>query len=195
MQIKFKDYLTDKNKNTVDDIIKIIDSNKSKKSIKREMLYNDGIDTAISNSKISYFYKNYYRTIYNVRKVNIPFPKEKVTKEVSDVLDKLNSLSIIFDNAGKTYNDNYYKLSHLICLQLMDVILFDLYFDIKPIYDLYEEINIINIPDDRKENISAAALPLIKRDGRIENILFSILSENIVNFVINFDFNPYRKIK
>jgi hypothetical protein len=178
---------SDRRKDTVDEIITNIDKNTSKLKILKPSTYDNALETAISNSNITKFYRRYYNVFYKISKNTVPFPKDKLSTDISNSLDKLNSLIKIFEK----YEHNTFQLAKLRSIHLMDLVLYDLYFDIKT-NNLYETILSLEIPDETElKNVSLSALPFLKNDGVIDNMLFSSLSDNIVNFIINFDFNQY----
>jgi hypothetical protein len=187
---KWKQFLnesSDKRKDVVDGIISDIDKNNTKFKILKPGSYVSSLETAISNSNITEFYKRYYVVFFKTYKNTIPFPKDKLSTNVSNSLNKLNSLMKIFEK----YDHYTFQLAKIRCTHLMDLILYDLYFGIQT-NNLYETILSLEIPDETElKNVSLSVLPFLTNDGIIDNMLFSILSNNTVNFIINFDFNKY----
>ncbi len=184
---EFLNESSDKRKDTVDDIISGINKNNTKLKILKSCSYVNSLDTALSNSNITKFYKRYYNVFFKTSYNTIPFPKDKLSTDISNSLDKLNSLIKIFEK----YDHYTFQFAKIRCIQLMDLILYELYFDIQT-SKLYETILSLEIPDESElKNISLAAIPFLKNNGVIDNMLFSILSDNTVNFIINFDFNKY----
>jgi hypothetical protein len=184
---EFLNESSDKRKDTVDGIISDINKNNTKLKILKPGSYVNGLDTALSNSNITKFYKRYYNVFFKTSKNTIPFPKDKLSTDISNSLNKLNSLIKIFEK----YDHYTFQLGKIRCVHLMDLILYELYFDIQT-SKLYETILSLEIPDESElKNVSQSLIPLVKNDGVIDNMLFSILSDNTVNFIINFDFNKY----
>lgn len=178
---------SDKRKDIVDGIISDIDKNITKFKILKPGIYVNSLETAISNSNITKFYKRYYNVFFKTNKNSIPFPKDKLSTDISNSLDKLNSLIKIFEK----YDHHTFQLAKIRCIHLMDLVLYDLYFGVQT-NNLYETILSLEIPDETElKNVSLSAIPFLKNDGVIDNMLFSILSNNTVNFIINFDFNKY----
>lgn len=176
-----------KQKEIVDGIINTINTNTFKIKIVKPLVYPDSLNTAISNSNITKFYKRYYAVFFKKYKSNIPFPNEKITPNIRGSLDRLNDLIKIYQNyEGKNF---YFGLAKLRCMHLLDLVLYDLYFDIKT-ENLYQIILSLEIPNETElKNVSLSIIPIISNNGIIDEHLFYILSENIVNFIVNFDFN------
>lgn len=139
-----------KENESVDNIILFIDSFPKKMKINKPyQLYSDGIESAISNSEITSFYEKYQREKFKKYIKSIPFPFEKLTSDNVERFNKLNEIAKIY----KKYEDVHMKLIEHVCLHLMDVILYDMYFDIKPQrFNVYEKIDELIIPDEKNVN-------------------------------------------
>lgn len=168
MEIKSYYNFINESFSNIDEIISYIE--KIRKKIKLESpyrLYDDGLETAINNSEITSFYRN-YKIINNKKYIkSIPFPFEKVGDNIQR-FDKLNKISKIYENNEK------FKLVKYICLQLMDVILYDMYFDIKSRrFDVYDVVDNMEIPDESDKNsLTRFAKWILSRDGEVNLIIF-----------------------
>jgi hypothetical protein len=102
--------------------MKVLKQNKLKKMIKKYKIsinslsgiYVNSLETAISNSNITKFYKRYYNVFFKTNKNSIPFPKDKLSTDISNSLDKLNSLIKIFEKYGFIWGGkwNHYDTMH-----------------------------------------------------------------------------------
>ena len=177
---KFKTFLLKESKNDdIENIISIIDSYTKKIKINKPyVIYNDGLETAISNSEITKFYSGYYRE-YNKKYVkSIPFPFEKIGDNLKR-FDKLNKLCKIYEK----YSDDFkLLLVKNLSLHLMDIILYDIYFDIKSRrYDVYEVVDNLSIPDENSdEECRKFAKWFTDKDNPINIILFFSNTNNII---------------
>jgi hypothetical protein len=73
-------------------LIKIIESYSEKIKINKSYsLYDNGLETAISNSDITHFYEKYQRENSKKYIKSIPFPFDKIGDKIAE-LDKLNEM-------------------------------------------------------------------------------------------------------
>jgi len=170
---------------TIEDIFNFMQSIPTKVRINKPyQLYDDGMETAINNSEITKFYSEYMRKNYKKYIKNIPFPSNKMNSSMVERFDKLNKIARIFEG----FSDVRMKLIQYLCLHLMDVILFDLYFDVKSRrYNVYEEVDKLEVPD--RNDIAECMRFGIKmgdKDGPINLILFFTNVDDIIRLVRNY---------
>jgi hypothetical protein len=180
---KFNQFITENKSfipNELNDIITTIESYPKKIKINKPYaLYDDSLDTAISDSKISNFYKKYKQTQKNYVK-SIPFPFDKIGDNKKR-FDKLNEIAHIFDK----YTDVQLSVVKYLCFQLMDIILYDMYFDIKSRhYDIYEKIDELVVPDKNNDfECRTFGLKLSDRENPLYYIIFYSTSNPIINII------------
>jgi hypothetical protein len=166
---------------TIEDIVSKIDSNKRRIKIsKGYTIYDNSLQTAISNSEITSFYTNYQRKINKKYIKSIPFPFEKMGDNLNR-FNKLNKICQIYEN----FSDNRFNLLKNLALHLMDIILFDMYFDIKSFkYDVYEIVDNLEIPDETNElECKKYGLWFQDKENPINYILFYSNTDNIINTI------------
>ncbi len=144
----FKPSINETIDNNIDSLIKKIESYPKKAKINKPyQLYDNGLETAISNSEITNFYTKYKREVLKKYVKSIPFPFDKIGDNNSR-FDKLNDIAQIFEK----YDDVNLNVVKYLCLHMMDIILYDMYFDIKSRgHDIYAKIDELVIPDKNNE--------------------------------------------
>lgn len=157
----------------------LIDEYKSKLKILKPANYENYLDTVLSNSAITNFYKKYNK------KQSIPFPKERMNETVIECLEKLNKYSLVYDTVNKD-DDIHFNLATVVVHQITDLILYDLYFYIKT-EGLYAQI--LSLPEidfsDDIFTIKKSAQILIERNGYFNHKVFYISCNYIVNKILN----------
>lgn len=180
---KFKNFLLKESKNDdIENIISIIDSyNKKIKINKPYVIYNDGLETAVSNSQITKFYSRYYRENNKKYVKSIPFPFEKMGDNLKR-FDKLNQLCKIYEKYSDVLKLLLVKNQSL---HLMDIILYDMYFDIKSRrYDIYEVIDNLSIPDENNDKECwKFGLWFTNKENPINYIIFYSNTYNIITTI------------
>ena len=181
---KFNEDLNYRNIN-YDDLFNHIKEFPRKLKISRpHRLYDDGLESAISNSKITDFYLSYQRKKFKKYLKSIPFPFEKLGDNAGR-FDKLNEIAHIFDK----YSDHpNLILVKYMCLHLTDLILFDMYFGIEPSkytkYDLYQKIDELEIPNkDNDLECKKFAIKFTDRENPLNYIIFYSNTDGIINKV------------
>jgi hypothetical protein len=168
----------------VDFLIQIIESYSKKIKInKPHSLYDSGLETAISNSEITKFYTEFQRENFKKYIKSIPFPFDKIGDNGSR-FDKLNNIAHIFEK----YRDVQLKLVKYMCLHMMDIILYDMYFDVKSrSYDVYEKIDELAIPDKNNDfECKKFGLWFTDKENPINYILFYTGNNDIIRRIRNY---------
>lgn len=186
---KFESFIAENNNEIYQNILNTIDLNKHKIKIDKKnvgfKIYDNPIDTAINNSYLLKFYLKIKRK-YNKKVNNIPFPLDKYNTETKyqDSLLKLNNIAIFFNRKYENENDIKFKLIIAMCIHLMEIILDDLYFNIKPrMHDIYTEIEKIELPkDDTKEFVEN----FINKEGNLNHMIFFFDTNEIVRSIKNY---------
>jgi len=165
---------------SIEDLVSHIESFPKKIKINKPYkLYDGGLETAISNSEITELYVNYQRITFKKYIKSIPFPFEKMTSDNILRFNKLNEVAHIYES----YSEVKFKIVKYICLHLMDIILYDAYFDIKSQrYDVYEKIDELNIPDKTNDfEVKKFGLWLSDKENPINYIIFYTNTNPIIN--------------
>ena len=183
----WKQFINESLNDDVNNIIEKINTYTKKIKInKPHILYNNGVETAISNSEITKFFTRYQRENFKKYIKSVPFPFEKLSEDNITRFNKLNDIAHIFEN----YSDTQLLIVKYKCLHLMDIILYDMYFDIKSRnYDIYEKVDEITIPD--KNNIIECkkfGLWFSDKENPLNYIVFFSNSIPTVNIVRNYSF-------
>ena len=144
----FNQFIKENTSSDIDVLVKHIEScSKRIKINKPYTIYDNGLETAISNSEITKFYTKFQRENFKKYIKSIPFPFDKIGDNGSR-FDKLNDIVHIFEK----YSDVQLNLVKYMCLHMMDIILYDMYFDVKSMrYDIYEKIDELVIPDKNND--------------------------------------------
>jgi len=187
----YKKFLSDERGGIRANIIKDIEKFPKKLKLnKLYKLYDSGLETAISNGEIRLFYENYYRNNFKKYVKSIPFPFEKLTPENTARFDKLNKIAHIFENI----TDVNSKVIPNYCFKLMDMILYDMYFNIKTVddnpkmrYDIYEKVDELVIPDtDNELEWKRFGLKFLNSENPLNYIIFLSNTNEIIRFVRNY---------
>jgi hypothetical protein len=179
----WKQFLNENTSSDIDVLISNIETHSKKIKINKPYsLYNNGLETAISNSEITKFYTKYQRENFKKYIKSIPFPFDKIGDNVSR-FDKLNDIAHIFEK----YNDVQLNLVKYLCLHMMDIILYDMYFDVKSMmYDIYDKIDELVIPDKNNDiECKKFGLWFTDKENPINYILFYI-NTNLNNRIFKF---------
>lgn len=169
---------------TVDDIISTIESYDKKIKINKPYtIYDNGLETAISNSEITRFYAKYQREKYRKYIKSIPFPFDKMEDNM-ERFEKLNTLCKIYQ---KYTDDVKLLLVKSIALHIMDIILYDMYFDIESrYYNVYDLVDKLSIPDanNDKECVEYAKW-ITDKENPLNYVLFYTNTNNIITTIRN----------
>ena len=174
----FNQFINENTSNDIDVLIRYIETYSKKIKINKPYsLYNNGLETAISNSEITKFYTKYQRENFKKYIKSIPFPFDKIGDNVSR-FDKLNDIAHIFEK----YNDVQLNLVKYLCLHMMDIILYDMYFDVKSMrYDIYGKIDELVIPDKNNDiECKKFGLWFTDKENPINYILFYTNTNDII---------------
>jgi hypothetical protein len=166
----FNQFINENSSSDVDVLIRHIETYPKKIKInKPHSLYDNGLETAISNSEITKFYTKYQRENFKKYIKSIPFPFDKIGDN-GDRFDKLNGIAHIFEK----YSDVQLNLVKYMCLHMMDIILYDMYFDVKSMrYDIYEKIDELVIPDKNNDfECKKFGLWFTDKENPMNHILF-----------------------
>jgi len=180
----WKQFLNENTSSDIDVLISNIETYSKKIKINKPYsLYNNGLETAISNSEITKFYTKYQRENFKKYIKSIPFPFDKIGENVSR-FDKLNDIAHIFEK----YNDVQLNLVKYMCLHMMDIILYDMYFDVKSMrYDIYEKIDELVIPDKNNDiECKKFGLWFTDKENPINYILFYTNTNDIIRRIRNY---------
>ena len=173
-----------KKKVDIDVLIQTIESYSKKIKInKPHSLYDNGLETAISNSEITKFYTKFQRENFKKYIKSIPFPFDKIGDNGSR-FDKLNDIAHIFEK----YSDVQLNLVKYMCLHMMDIILYDMYFDVKSMrYDIYEKIDELVIPDKNNDfECKKFGLCFTDKENPMNYILFYTNTNDIIRRIRNY---------
>jgi hypothetical protein len=180
----WKQFLNENTSSDIDVLISNIETYSKKIKINKPYsLYNNGLETAISNSEITKFYTKYQRENFKKYIKSIPFPFDKIGDNVSR-FDKLNDIAHIFEK----YNDVELNLVKYMCLHMMDIILYDMYFDVKSMrYDIYDKIDELVIPDKNNDiECKKFGLWFTDKENPINYILFYTNTNDIIRRIRNY---------
>ena len=180
----FNQFINENTSNDIDVLIRYIETYSKKIKINKPYsLYNNGLETAISNSEITKFYTKYQRENFKKYIKSIPFPFDKIGDNVSR-FDKLNDIAHIFEK----YNDVQLNLVKYLCLHMMDIILYDMYFDVKSMrYDIYGKIDELVIPDKNNDiECKKFGLWFTDKENPINYILFYTNTNDIIRRIRNY---------
>jgi len=179
-----QEFLNENTSSDIDVLISNIETHSKKIKINKPYsLYNNGLETAISNSEITKFYTKYQRENFKKYIKSIPFPFDKIGDNVSR-FDKLNDIAHIFEK----YNDVQLNLVKYLCLHMMDIILYDMYFDVKSMrYDIYDKIDELVIPDKNNDiECKKFGLWFTDKENPINYILFYTNNNDIIRRIRNY---------
>ena len=157
-----------------DEIFKLIRSMPNKYRLKTKYgdnlkLYETGIDTALNNGMITKFYLQYLR---NNKKTTIILPTPNLNPEPYEKLNELINL----------YGDENH-LFKMKCFQMMNILLYEDYFNIDFRYgNGHEIIENLNLPRDEKEFYELNDF-FNNKEGAIRHILFFADSNPIVRLI------------
>ena len=94
----FNQFINENSSTDIDVLIQTIESYSKKIKInKPHILYDNGLETAISNSEITKFYTKFQRENFKKYIKSIPFPFDKIGDNGSR-FDKLNDIARIFES-------------------------------------------------------------------------------------------------
>lgn len=181
---KFNQFINENASSDIDVLIQIIESYSKKIKInKPHSLYDNGLETAISNSEIAKFYTKFQRENFKKYIKSIPFPFDKIGDNGSR-FDKLNDIAHIFEK----YSDIQLNLVKYMCLHMMDIILYDMYFDVKSMrYDIYEKIDELVIPDKKNDfECKKFGLWFTDKENPMNYILFYTNTNDIIRRIRNY---------
>lgn len=180
----FNQFINENTSSDIDTLIKIIESYSKKIKINKSYsLYDNGLETAISNSDITYFYEKFQRENSKKYIKSIPFPFDKIGDNISR-FDKLNDIAHIFGG----YRGMQPHLVKQSCLNLMDIILYDIYFDVKSSkYDIYEIIDDLVIPNENDDDeCKKFSMWFTDKENPIQYILFYTNNNDIIRRINNY---------
>ncbi len=177
----------------IDDLFSHIQTFPKKLKIGRPFqLYDDGLQTAISNSEITKFYCGYQRKNFKKYVKSIPFPFDKLGDNAHR-FNKLNEIAHMFEG----YTEIRLQLVKHFCQHLMNVILYDIYFDIEtrtytyssyvPMgYDIYEKVDEIKMPDvNNIKEVKLFGAWLTDNENPLNYIVFLSCTNSIINRIRN----------
>ncbi len=159
-------------------------------------LYPDGISTAINNSMITRFY---LKILKNKGKTTTIMPGPKLNPAT---YDKLNELIKIIDNYHKPVEqkdstsilnmpDNERlelnnRLFRAQCFQMMNLLLYEEYFDVYPLRrDPHEIINDLKLPQNEEEFLQLFE-EWNNKEGEVRLLLFRADSVDIIRAIENY---------
>jgi hypothetical protein len=180
----FNQFINENSSTDIDVLIQTIESYSKKIKInKPHILYDNGLETAISNSEITKFYTKFQRENFKKYIKSIPFPFDKIGDNGSR-FDKLNDIARIFEN----YDDVRLNLVKHMCLHMMDIILYDMYFGVKSMgYDIYEKIDELVIPDKNNDfECKKFGLWFTDKENPMNYILFYTNTNEIIRRIENY---------
>ncbi len=180
----FNQFINENTSSDIDALIQTIESYSNKIKInKPHSLYDNGLETAISNSEITKFYTKFQRENFKKYIKSIPFPFDKIGDNGSR-FDKLNDIAHIFEK----YSDVQLNLVKYMCLHMMDIILYDMYFDVKSMrYDIYEKIDELVIPDKNNDfECKKFGLWFTDKENPMNYILFYTNTNDIIRRIRNY---------
>lgn len=180
----FGQFINENTSSDIDVLIELIESYPERIKInKTHSLYDRGLETAISNSDITKFYTKFQRENFKKYIKSIPFPFHKIGVN-SSRFNKLNDIAHIFEK----YSDVQLNLVKHMCLQIMDIILYDMYFGVKSMrYDIYEKIDELVIPDKNNDiECKKFGLWFSDKENPINYILFYTNTNEIIQRIRNY---------
>lgn len=180
----FNQFISENSSSDIDFLIQTIESYSKKIKINKPYsLYDNGLETAISNSEITKFYTKFQREKFKKYIKSIPFPFDKIEDNDSR-FDKLNDIAHIFEK----YSDVQLNLVKYMCLHMMDIILYDMYFDVKSMrYDIYEKIDELVIPDKNNDlECKKFGLWFTDKENPMNYILFYTNTNDIIRRIRNY---------
>jgi hypothetical protein len=180
----FNQFINENTSSDIDVLIRHIETYPKKIKInKPHSLYDNGLETAISNSEITKFYTKYQRENFKKYIKSIPFPFDKIGDN-GGRFDKLNSIAHIFEK----YSDVQLNLVKYMCLHMMDIILYDMYFDAKSMrYDIYEKIDELVIPDKNNDfECKKFGLWFTDKENPMNYILFYTNTNDTIRRIRNY---------